>query len=205
MNRIHKRQLPLSLSLYLHVLLQLPSPQKQQRNKQITFSPEHIFAPKFTPRYTPISRTMSPTHAQPFFRVVPTLMSVAMSMQAAQCHLRVRAFAFPPFPSREFPPSHSCVTFPTLSKEVFSFSFFLSHAHTHIHARNDFRGVGSPGWFVGEQSGKVSSVMVDEPLEARRWDLYRCWCTRAGSGSSATPDKRIAWMESSVSAESRIY
>lgn len=78
--------------------LQLTSPQKQQRNKQITFSPEHIFAPKFTPRYTPISRTMSPTHSQPFFRVVPTLVSVATSMQAAQCHLRVRAFAFPPFP-----------------------------------------------------------------------------------------------------------
>lgn len=151
MNRTHKRQLPLLfLSLHLRVSLQLTSPVKQQRNKQITFSPEHIFAPKFTPRYTPISRTMSPTHVQPFFRAVPTFASVATSMQAAQCHLRVRAFTFPPFPPREFPQVTSYVTFPTLSKGILSLPFSLTriqtHTHTHTHVRaDDSHGVGSPG------------------------------------------------------------
>jgi len=130
MNRTHKRHLSLSLSLslsfslyyiyiyiyislHLRLSLSLTSPEKHQRNKQITFSPEHIFAPKFTPRYTPISRTMSSTHVQPFFRVDPTLVSVATSsMQTAQCHLRVHTFAFPPFPpSRISPKSFLCHLF----------------------------------------------------------------------------------------------
>lgn len=152
MNRAHKRQLPLTLFLHLYVPLQLTSPQKQQRNKQITFSPEHIFAPKFTPRYTPISRTMSPTHVQPFFRVVPTLVSVATSMQAVQCHLRVRAFAFPPFPPRISPqvtPKLPFLLFPkwfTLFLSLFPpfppLSLSLSCIHTHT------RGRLSQGWLT---------------------------------------------------------
>lgn len=148
MNRTHKRQLPLLfLSLHLRVSLQLTSPVKQQRNKQITFSPEHIFAPKFTPRYTPISRTMSPTHVQPFFRAVPTFASVATSMQAAQCHLRVRAFTFPPFPPREFPQvtsySSPFLLFPKGFSLYLSFSRAYKHTHTRTHtcARTTLAGL----------------------------------------------------------------
>lgn len=99
-------------------------------------SPRNTFLPRNLLRDThPFPARCHPPTLQPFFRAVPTLASVATSMQAAQCHLRVRAFAFPPFPSREFPPSHFCVTFPTLSKGVFSFSFSLIRIHTHTYTR----------------------------------------------------------------------
>lgn len=135
MNRAHKRQLPSPSPLLLYrrrYPFKLTSPQRQQRNKQITFSPEHIFAPKFTPRYTPISRTMSPTHVQPFFRRHPH--PYEASRRRCRLHSAIFASALSPFLlfHREFPPSHSCTTFPTLSKEVLSFSLSV---YTHIHTR----------------------------------------------------------------------
>lgn len=138
LSHIYRRQLYPSF-------VPINSPRKRQWNYILTGT-------HFCPEIYSVIHTHFPhdvTHPRStllFHVVVPTLTSVATSMQAAQCHLRVRAFAFPPFPSREFPsklPSCSvCFLFLSLFPLSFSLIFFLFLS---LSLLCNFLGVGPPG------------------------------------------------------------
>lgn len=130
--------LPLCIPLHL-----CPYPFNSRRHKSNSginrlHSPRNTFLPRNLLRDThPFPARCHPPTFNPSSASSPPLWSVATSMQAAQCHLRVRAFAFPPFPPRISPksslPSHLSHSFRR------GFSLFLSR--THIHTQTALAGL----------------------------------------------------------------